>query len=225
MKYLPILLTVILSACEIVTTRPPVTGEPPPRLPPCDQAAHAWTDADGFPYHLAHDNLSPVIVNDSNYPVDIDSWNELGTVVQLRDEGDGFPIYVQEGYCDGCLGLASITVDAYKHILSANVLLDRTKLDKYDPNAAAKTMCQELGHVITLGHQHGNMGSCMNECPTGSYAEWLSCMTNGATVPDAHDKQVIDEIYAHVNGGEPPQQKCVGTWTIVVHTVPDWGGL
>lgn len=225
MRTLAILAT--LAAACTVTTRPP--NPPDPQLPPCENAqddwkqleAHAWED-----FHLAHDALSPVIRNESGYAPDLDGWNALGTRIQLRNSGSGFVLRVVEGgdAASTWLGLASIRVDLDSHLAEATVTMNRVLLERYPEVAAAHVLCQELGHLLGLGHQpNTEIDSCMNDCAQLRGAEWLACLTDPAGLtPNAHDGEQLRAIYAHVpdDPAAPPCHPPTCRGQLVVHAFP-----
>lgn len=214
----------VAPGCEIV---PPVTPPSTPPAPPepCDVStadigSHVWGDSGGA-FHLAHDSLSPAVINESDYAPDLSAWNALETPVTLRGAGEGFKIRVIEGgdSSSGWLGLASVTFDSRNHITSATVTMNRTLLAKYAAPVAEHVLCQELGHLLGLDHQRDADDSCMDDCQ-GRGEGWLSCLSSEAgKTPNAHDAEQLREIYEHVTPGtDPPAPPCIGT--IVLHAFP-----
>ena len=110
---------------------------------------------------------------------------------------------------NGWLGIAQIWAYRGKdgHIAQAVTMLNDTyfALSKYNTQPWRDfVMCQEVGHTFGLGHQdenfgNTNLGSCMDYTndPTGLLG------TNGTSSnehPNTHDYEMLDEIYAHING-------------------------
>lgn len=197
---------------------PPVTGPP---IQPCDNAAHIWGNKQGA-YHLPHDSLRPVLVNGSNYELDLASWNTLGTPVTLSNSGPGFQINViNAGDVDsGWLGLASVSITADNHIVSCTVSMNLTLLGKYDDTVAKHVMCQEVGHCLGLAHQHGADDSCMDDCQGRS--DWLGCLSSQAgSTPNAHDGEQLNIIYEHAGPEtDPSPPACTGE--MLIHTFEDF---
>ncbi len=209
-------LAVLLASCN---SSPP--GTPPPV---CDTPFHIWGDGVQA-YHLGHDALSPVVANDSTYGVDVESWNDLGTPIVLRTEGEGFPLTVIEGgdLQSGWLGLASIEIDAGGHIQSGLVTMNKSILDDYTTNAAAHVLCQEIGHLLGLEHNRGELDTCMNDCADAPNFRGCLNLDFGKT-PNAHDGETLSEVYAHVGGpptpGDPPTPPC-SAGVVVLHIFPE----
>ncbi len=132
-------------------------------------AQHVWED-----YHLNHGSLSPGVINTSSYTPDLAAWNDLGTPVQLRNDGSGFAITIEDGGDAGSswLGLASVRVGSGGHISSATVTMNRALLAKYDSTVADHVLCQEIGHLLGLDHQRNADDSCMDDLDYRLECHW-----------------------------------------------------
>lgn len=203
-----LLTLLVMTACRI--------GEGPPTSVVCSEQ-HVWKN-----YHLPHDSLSPVVINESGYTPDAASWNELGTPIQLRTNGAGFRLVIQEGgdASSPWLGLASVRVNSGGHMVDATVTMNRTLLSRYGARVAKHVLCQEIGHLLGLDHQHEAADSCMDDCAGRTGGDWLACLdSEGSTTPNAHDAQQLESIYEHVREGAGPSgPSCAGSF--VVHAFP-----
>lgn len=215
MKRLALIALLLAAGCP---DKPPVTGPPP--IQPCDNAVHVWGNDQGA-YHLPHNNLRPVLNNESNYSPDVASWNALGTPVALSSSGPGFQInVVNAGDKDsGWLGLASVNITAANHIISCTVSMNLALLAKYDSAVAEHVLCQEIGHCLGLDHQRGADDSCMDDCQGRS--NWLGCLSSQAgTTPNTHDGEQLDAIYEHAGPKTDPEPPaCTGE--MLIHQFPD----
>ena len=113
-----------------------------------------------------------------------------------------FEVSVEEGgdADSGWLGIASVRffLDT-KHVISGTVTMNTTLLDGADgfeasfPGATDHILCQELGHVLRLGHNRdGRKGgqpdiTCMND--RGHLGQYPS--------PNEHDTEQLMKIYDH----------------------------
>lgn len=109
---------------------------------------------------------------------------------------------------NGWLGIASIWATRGKsaHITQGVVQLNDTYFNNTYYNTEPwrnMVMCQEIGHTFGLGHQdenfsNANLGTCMDysDDPTGT-AETNGTLNNEH--PNAHDYEMMTEIYAHLN--------------------------
>lgn len=204
MKYIALTL---LAGCGGFTFGPPED----PTV--CTTSQHAWSN-----FHLPHNALDPAVINDSSYTPDLAAWNDLGTPVQLRAGGSGFRIVIEDGGDDssGWLGLASVSASRDGHIVKATVTMNRAILGRYNSRVADHVLCQEMGHLLGLGHQRNADDSCMDDCQ-GRGSGWLACLSSEeGTTPNAHDAQQLNTIYEHADDGQrPPADNCGST--ILVH--------
>ena len=93
---------------------------------------------------------------------------------------------------NGWLGLASLNIDSNNHILWGTAKVnDSYSMTQADRN---KVMCQEIGHLFGLGHTSENGSSqqtCMDYANDPTNSQW----------PNAHDYELLDQIYAHIGDG------------------------
>ena len=193
-------------------------------------ADHSWNN-----YHFPSYNLSPTVVDDTssslyNVPAGVLEWSALGTDIQptltTASKGD---ITVKEAFSPFWLGQARIFIDG-DHITKAEVKLNTRLLNSYGAAAADHVLCQEIGHVLGLGHNRDG-DTCMND--------WA--VLGSQTSPNIHDTAQLNLIYGHTDdgateeedgggggggGGCPPgnpnHKNCrsaTGRW-IVVHVFP-----
>lgn len=104
---------------------------------------------------------------------------------------------------NGWLGIASIWASG-SHITQGTVKLNDTYFNtaKYNTTAWRQlVMCQEVGHTFGLDHQdeiftNTNLGTCMDYTndPDGTLSGQLS-----NEHPNAHDYDMLDTIYAHLD--------------------------
>ncbi len=156
-------------------------------------ADHSWSV-----YHWPSDNLSPTVVDKTSsemYEVGpaVDEWSGLGTLIQpeMATSSKG-NITVTEAFSPFWLGLARIFIDDNGHITKGEVKLNTRLLNSYPTAAADHVLCQEIGHVLGLGHNRVNDSSpdnatCMNDslATLGQY-----------TTPNGHDQDELNDIYA-----------------------------
>ncbi len=97
---------------------------------------------------------------------------------------------------NGWLGIASIWATG-GHITQGAVKMNDTYFNTAKYNTPAwrnVVMCQEVGHIFGLDHQdenfsNGDLGTCMD----------YSNDPNPNQHPNAHDYEMLDEIYAHLD--------------------------
>lgn len=212
-------------------------------------ADHAWSN-----YHWARSS-NPVLVNLGDN-VDSAKWGDrlaeaaadwdrssvLTTPVVAGNTSprncrptDGMIEVCSDSYGNtGWLGVAQIWVSG-DHIVEAIAKLN----DSYHDFAPYNTyswkqlvMCQEVGHGFGLGHQNEDFNTDL----TTSCMEYTSNPA-GNESPDNHDYQLLDDIYAHLDGGsgggdcKGPAWKCNGqsapapAFGMPLETVEQWGQL
>ena len=203
-------------------------------------ADHSWNG-----YHWAGDGatVSPTVADNTtaalyDVPAGVVEWASLGTRIQpTLTPGKKGNIKVTEASSPFWLGLARIFLDEEGHITKGEVKLNTSALAYYEvngyPGIADHVLCQELGHVLGLGHNRDGVSggspddSCMND--QGHLGDY--------TAPNSHDTDQLAAIYGHTDvvasdddsgGGGPPCSKnpghpnCVpqnGQW-ITVHVFP-----
>ena len=149
-------------------------------------ADHSWNN-----YHWRSDNLSPTVLDkttSSLYDIsaNVADWVALGTplnpTITTAKKGN---ITVSEASSTSWLGLARIFLDD-GHITKGQVKLNTRLLAGYGVYAAKHVACQEIGHV--LGLNHVTTDSCMND---------TSGTLGSFTLPNAHDAEELNAIYAH----------------------------
>ncbi len=185
-------------------------------------ADHSWN---GYHWEKTGDTVSPTVKNKTSsslydVPAGVTEWANLGTPIQptLTDAKKG-NITVSEQTSQFWLGLARIFVED-GHITKGEVKLNTTYLAYYEangyPGLADHVLCQELGHVLGLGHNRDETGSDADNNPE-------TCMNDqefvglDLTSPNFHDTQQLNLIYSHIDsagdsttddgGGGPPCEK------------------
>ena len=93
---------------------------------------------------------------------------------------------------NGWLGLASIGIDPSSHIDRGIAKLNDSYSTYWaNPDEKNHVMCQEIGHVLGLGHTSED-GSSQQTCmdySTDPYSQW----------PNAHDYEQLNLIYSHLD--------------------------
>lgn len=95
----------------------------------------------------------------------------------------------------GWLGVTKIQLDESDHIVGAEVQLNEWYWQQgaagYDDAARAHVYCQEVGHVLGLGHQYEPGDTCMNDesSELGQFEQ-----------PNAHDYVQLRQIYRDGEG-------------------------
>ena len=124
------------------------------------------------------------------------------------------PMFTGQGsVCDGnygntgWLGLATISINAQRHILRGNAKQNNTYFNTSTYNTTAwrqAVICQEIGHIFGLGHvnvvfNNPNTGSCMDYTndPDGG-AGGASPNDKNNMHPNAHDYALINSRHNHI---------------------------
>jgi len=106
----------------------------------------------------------------------------------------------------GWAGVAEARIDANNHILAGQVRINTTYV--YTPGFELHIMCQEVGHILGLGHTSidgSTQGTCMDYGPTGD-------VSDANAHPNAHDYEQLRAVYAHGDGGGlPPAEEATPT--------------
>lgn len=196
-------------------------------------ADHSWNG-----YHWPSDNLSPTVVDKTraslyDVPAGVLEWADLAidsTDIQptLTTARKG-NITVSEASSQQWLGLARIFLEE-GHITKGEVKLNTQYLAYYEsngyPGIADQVLCQEIGHVLGLGHNRTQNDTCMND---------QAFVGPDLTSPNQHDADQLNiTIYdGHTDatgGGEEkgsggggckggPKKCGQGVW-ITVHVFP-----
>ncbi len=105
----------------------------------------------------------------------------------------------------GWLGVGEIWLNSANHIQFARARMNDSYFftSTYNNNVVRRhVLCQEVGHILGLDHQHGETGpTCMDDVNGLFDPAYVS--------PNAHDFQEIDTIYTHLDA--------VGTSTMSAH--------
>lgn len=170
-------------------------------------AAHSWGN-----YHWARTN-NPFLLKLngnlssswqpylSNTSTDWSVSNMLDTYVVLsyKNPKTCKPTLGQIEVCNaiygsnGWLGLAQIWISG-SHITQGVVKMNDTYMTRSPYNTIAEknhVMCQEVGHVLGLGHQDesgADLGTCMD------YS-----MSDNSQHPNSHDYYMLEQIYSHLD--------------------------
>jgi len=187
MKYILGLLLVVLIGCGI--EEPGVEIEV---IGANGEALHSWGN-----YHWSSNNLNVQVYNKVtntlyNVPEAVSEWANLGTPIQptVTATSTAAKVTVLEGFNPRWLGLATIWLDSSGHITKGEVKLNTRLLKKYGPVVADHVLCQELGHILGLNHNHDEIDTCMND---------LTAVSNPAPYPNTHDAEELNLIYGHTN--------------------------
>lgn len=92
---------------------------------------------------------------------------------------------------NGWLGLATIGVDNQDHIDQGTARMNDGHSSYWTPQQMNHVMCQEIGRVLGLGHtsEDGSSRQTFMGYSTDSNSQW----------PDAHDYQILADIYSHLD--------------------------
>jgi predicted Zn-dependent protease len=194
-----------------------------------------WED-----YHWPSYNTNLGITNTAsgeyNVAAAVSDWNQAasGTELSLAVNGGSDIEIRSKNMSAWYLGTAEILVDtSTDHILSGRVTLNHRYLREgnlygFDASVRQHVLCQELGHVLGLDHQHGD--SCMNDdnATLGEYTE-----------PNQEDEDTLEDMYGNgqhtdtepttdnTRGGppcskNPSHPNCIpqGAVWITVHVIP-----
>lgn len=92
---------------------------------------------------------------------------------------------------NGWLGLASIGLDSNGHIDQGTAQMNDSYSSYWTQEEMNHVMCQEIGHVLGLGHTSED-GSSQQTCmdySTDPNSQW----------PNSHDYQMLEDIYSHLD--------------------------
>lgn len=118
---------------------------------------------------------------------------------------------------NGWLGLAQIWLQN-GHISQGTAKMNDTYFTtaRYNtPEERLHVMCQEVGHTFGLGHQDESgaaLGTCMD------YSE-----DAGSTKPNAHDYELLEQIYAHADAVTTSSTVSPGASGLAVDERHEWG--
>lgn len=217
------ILAIVVCGCDFVR----------PDLDPCSSnPSTAAVDWNG--YHWPESSRTVHVVDKTGGAYDVSShlaaWNDLGAPVQFSS-ATGWEVVVEVGGDNdsGYLGLAEVRLGPNGHIRSGKVIMNRTALAfaGLGKAAAGHVLCQELGHLLGLGHERDMMDTCMNDCVGVSGRQaWVDCLSRpDATTPNADDGRLLREKYpadGDPHGeAEPGGLNCQGS--VIVHKLAPYG--
>lgn len=168
---------------------------------------HSWNN-----YHWKSTNLTPDVVDKTTsalwdrvtIPAAVAEWAALTAPInpEMSATTKG-PVTVSEAFSVQWLGLAQIWLDSSGHITKGVVKLNTAYLGTYGDFVADHVLCQELGHILGLGHNQTQTDTCMNDCATAAtQEEWLACLNAaGSDAPNLHDDEQLNLSYSHTDGG------------------------
>jgi hypothetical protein len=155
-------------------------------------ASHRWgcwkyAKADIYWYNGGTDDYYHVFNEEAN--TDANAWRPYTDVdlAPVPSPGTTDHINAYSGYYGetGWLGLARIARYSGCTVEEGRVYLNRTYLDSPSYSRANKkhVACQEVGHLLGLGHNRSQTTTCMND--TILYAPY----------PNAHDRDMVNALY------------------------------
>jgi len=117
---------------------------------------------------------------------------------------------------NGWLGLAQIWASG-SHITRGTAKMNDTYFasPSYDETARSHVVCQEIGHLWGLDHQDES-GADLNTC-----MDYSDALDNPS--PNAHDYDMLEEIYAHLDGSTTIASAPAGFINANVHAQENWG--
>jgi len=117
---------------------------------------------------------------------------------------------------NGWLGLAQIWASG-SHITRGTAKMNDTYFasPSYDETARSHVVCQEIGHLWGLGHQDES-GADLNTC-----MDYADALDNPS--PNAHDYDMLEEIYAHLDSSTTIASAPAGFINANVHAQENWG--
>ena len=197
----------LLAALLLVQSTPGGAAVPTP----VSADLHAW---DG--YHLPRQS-NPFVAKfagnlDQNWADRLATttadWSRSDVLDALVVPGDGacdltnapgtYDVCAEPYGATGWLGAAEARIDADGHILAGQVRINTSYV--YTPGSELHAMCQEVGHILGLGHTSedgSTQGTCMDYGPSVSTSDLNAH-------PNAHDYEQLRVVYGHVDGGGLP---------------------
>nr|WP_137676560.1 hypothetical protein [Parerythrobacter lutipelagi] len=179
-------------------------------------ATHAWNN-----YHWERtgaevtvpviDNTTGIWAQRNHTQLAVNDWNQSTVIQAPYSRGNADPscaaVAGQIHVCNdnygntGWLGIASISVGRGRdsHITAGITKLNDFYFDQAQYNNDTwrqLVTCQEIGHDYGLGHQNEDFSTDL----TTSCMEYTS-QPAGNESPDAHDYEMLLDIYAHSDGG------------------------
>lgn len=169
------------------------------------QEVHAWKTLE-WPadnYHLSVKNNTNNPAWDDSLAKAIEDWNNLNTGLFIEQTTDNdADILVIEKSSNYWLGLAEVwTSQETGYIVRGRLSMSTVLLSGYSSNAVQHVMCQELGHLLALGHTTGD--TCMDDCSAfapRSGARMLCLDDPNKTTPNNHDREQLVLLYGEYEG-------------------------
>lgn len=203
-----------------------------------EEGIHSWNT-----YHWAEGSFPLDVKNNMKDSVwqpffdeTVQVWDGLEHHLSIYTTTNQGSVVTESRRSQQWLGLASIYVDNLGHITSGKVTMNPTMLSdsRYTDTAIQHVFCQEMGHILGLGHI-AESTTCMDDCAwADTSTDWLACLNNPlAEGPDAHDAEQLDLIYGHEddqlfipdggvasNCGNSRRPGCRQEGWIVIHSFP-----